>query len=243
MRTDECLAVLVLAVVLPFLWRWLKRWGDREAARQEESVRKAGDWRAWAGTGCGPPPAPPDATLDEPVPFGYKTNWLAIRCEDPEQVLEAIGLPNRVRANWATGLANAERTGVFVSPPLEGFVLVVNGEQLEDWNVGIWERLRDNFSEVQLYESHRVSSYYCWEKYENGRLIRGCCYVEDRVEEDVGPLTPEEQAVMLARPCFPDEESVLDIAAAWGVDPRFERTAYPPSTGWLCTWRQEEEVL
>ena len=28
-------------------------------------------------------------------------------------------------------------------------------------------------------------------------------------------------------------ENVMDIAAAWGVDPRFEKE-YPPSVGWLC---------
>ena len=33
----------------------------------------------------------------------------------------------------------------------------------------------------------------------------------------------------------PGEEDVLNIAAAWGVDPRFEKTTYPPSAGWLCT--------
>ena len=33
---------------------------------------------------------------------------------------------------------------------------------------------------------------------------------------------------------FPGEEDVLDIAAAWGVDPKFQKEAYPPSVGWVC---------
>ena len=35
----------------------------------------------------------------------------------------------------------------------------------------------------------------------------------------------------------PTEEDVLDLAAAWGVDPRMEAAAYPPSAGWICTVR------
>lgn len=35
----------------------------------------------------------------------------------------------------------------------------------------------------------------------------------------------------------PTEEDVLDLAAAWGVDPRMEAAAYPPSVGWICTVR------
>ena len=34
---------------------------------------------------------------------------------------------------------------------------------------------------------------------------------------------------------FPGEEDVLDLAAAWGIDPRFTPGAYPPGTGWVCT--------
>ena len=33
----------------------------------------------------------------------------------------------------------------------------------------------------------------------------------------------------------------MDIAASWGVDPRFERT-YSPSVGWLCRlsgWKED----
>ena len=33
---------------------------------------------------------------------------------------------------------------------------------------------------------------------------------------------------------FADEENVLDIAAAWGIDPRFSEKQYPESMGWVC---------
>lgn len=40
---------------------------------------------------------------DGPEPFGYKTGWLAIRCQDPRRVLEALGGTDVRPANWKTG--------------------------------------------------------------------------------------------------------------------------------------------
>ena len=64
---------------------------------------------------------------DGPVPFGYKTCWTAVRCEDPERVIAALKPRSRQAANWSTGLAAAyaEPSVVFVSPCLDGFVLVI----------------------------------------------------------------------------------------------------------------------
>ena len=82
----------------------------------------------------------------------------------------------------------------------------------------------------------------------NGETVRKYAYeaeAEDTVFADIGPLTPEELALGFDRfpqaeqaeggENVPGEEDVLNIAAAWGVDPRFEKTTYPPSAGWLCT--------
>ena len=33
---------------------------------------------------------------------------------------------------------------------------------------------------------------------------------------------------------FPDEEKVLEIAAAWGIDTFFEKEEYPPAVGMVC---------
>lgn len=177
---------------------------------------------------------------DRPVPFGYKTSWAAVRCEDPERVIAALRPRSRRPANWSTGLAAvyAEPSGVFVSPCLDGFVLVIGRHPP-------FARIeRDQFSEIQTFNSHRVSSCYGWEKYVAGECVRLYAY-EDSYVEEAGSLTPEELALGFDRFSkagqaedggdAPDEEDVLHIAAAWGVDPRFEKTDYPPSAGWLCT--------
>lgn len=76
-----------------------------------------------------------------------------------------------------------------------------------------------------------------------GRCVRAYCYEDGAVTWDEGPLTPEEQALGLAdgeaAERAPGEEDVLDVAAAWGIDPRFERKIYPPASGWVCNERKE----
>ena len=185
---------------------------------------------------------------DGPLPFGYKTAWLAVRCEEPEWVIAALRPRTRQPANWTTGLAAAygDRADVFVSPALDGFVLVVGLESPKLPDGFPW-----NFFEVQFFGSHRVADYFHWRRWLNGLCVREFCWDGGEVETETGDPTPEELALgfdQFPHPGgnwsddqrFPDEESLLDIAAAWGVDPRFEKTAYPPSTGWLCTLEEED---
>ena len=66
------------------------------------------------------------STPDAPRPFGYKTGWLAVRTTDSAAVRRALGLKDPVIANWESGLELAGASGkVFVTPVLDGFVLVI----------------------------------------------------------------------------------------------------------------------
>ena len=179
---------------------------------------------------------------DRPEPFGYKMSWLAIRCGDPERVIAALRPKTRQPANWKTGVQAAYgRQGCFVSPCLDGFVLVIG--ILSD-DPGDWRELTAQFPEVQSFIAHRTIDYYAWKKVVDGRCVREYCYMNVEAEVDVGPLTPEEKTLGFDRfphkgqedgERLPNEEDVLDIAAAWGVDPGFQKKTYPPSVGWICT--------
>ena len=230
--------VFMLLAVLIVLGRWLKGWGQRMAERRAErdapdpAVERALEQEQLVL----------DDTPDGPVPFGYKTSWAAVKCGSPDEAINALQLSGR-RAGWTTGLAAAMRgQGVFVSPCLDGYVLVI-GQELR-------QVPPEAFAEVQQFASHRGSDYYSWALYRDGRKLREFAYESDRVMVDDGPLTSEEQALgfdALPRKYegpesaersdmrLPDEEDVLNIAAAWGIDPRFENQTYPPSVGWLCT--------
>lgn len=183
---------------------------------------------------------------DGPVPFGYKTAWLAVQCGDPRQVAGAMHCRQLTPASWQTGLARCAQSGggLFFSPALDGFVLVIGADlfSLAHRRKAL-EALAGQFPEVQYFASHRVSASCCWARYKAGRCVRAYCYEDGAVTWDEGPLTPEEQALGLAdgEPAerAPGEEDVLDVAAAWSIDPRFERKIYPPAAGWVCNERKE----
>ena len=116
--------VFMLLAILIVLGRWLKGWGQRMAARRAErdapdpAVERALEREQLVL----------DDTPDGPVPFGYKTSWAAVKCGSPDEVINALQLSGR-RAGWTTGLAAAMRgQGSFVSPCLDGYVLVVGQE-------------------------------------------------------------------------------------------------------------------
>lgn len=187
------------------------------------------------------------AEPDGPLPFGYKTAWLAVRCGDPRQVADALHGQCWKNANWRSGLLWSVETGgyLFLSPLLDGFALMIGQDlfALAERRDEL-EELAGQFSEVQYFASYRTASCYCWARYVDGVCVRAYRVEDSEVLWDTGPLTPEELALGFDRfPCagredscemFPDEEDVLDIAAAWGIDPRFEKKKYPPSVGWVC---------
>ena len=183
------------------------------------------------------------AVPDTPQLFGYKNSWLAIRSDSPEKVMAALELEPVAKANWATGLPYAgEGKLVYVSPCLDGFVLVVGYWEWTE-NRAKLDRIAKEFDEVQAFATHRVSETHAWMLYRNHQPVRGYFYADGQVEWEIGDLTPEELALGFdAFPHqgqddsddFPDEEKVLEIADAWGIDTFFEKEEYPPAVGMVC---------
>ena len=254
----------ILFIVLRFAWpvvlilviRWVTRRirsggrvaPDWKAEKQPEQPQKEPDFHGPVYTvryeEVKEPPV--SAQPDLPRPFGYKTGWLAVKCADPQQLIAALDGLNVKLANWESGLDAAGENGrVFISPRLDGYVLAV-GLLQPDNDRSLLDCLGREFEEVQYFASHRVPDYYAWTKYEQGRLVRDYCWCGEQgsVLRDVGALTGQEIALGFGRfplrgresacEAYPGEEDVLNLAAAWGVDPRFEHAAYGPSTGWLC---------
>lgn len=240
------LATLLVLLLRKLFWclRWL--WCYYHGRELPENIsflpRQSG--RVFLGHLRPAPEAPVELSTepDAPAAFGYNMSWLAVRCGDPERVLAALGPANCRCANWQTGIQAAyARQGCFVSPCLDGFVLVVGVLSSPAYDP---RKLAAQFPELQGFLSHRDIHHYAWEKYVNGHCVRKYYYANVEAESDSGPLTPEELSLGFDRfprqgqaagsGSLPTEEDVLDIAAAWGVDPRFTGRTDPPSTGWLC---------
>ncbi len=187
------------------------------------------------------------AVPDKPVPFGYKNSWLCIKAGSPEEVIEKMGLKNPRVSGWNDGVYG-KHGGVFVSPVLDGYVLVVGWEgDILDTNPARLDELAKKFSELQFFSTHRVSDYHVWVKYVGGEMIRGYgfCGGNGEVFLNKGAIAPEETELGLVNfpqdseadweSCdLPDEQNVLDVAAAWGIDTLFHKKTYPESTGSVC---------
>lgn len=192
----------------------------------------------------------PQVVPDKPVPFGYKNSWLCIRANSPEEVIEKIGLKNPRVSNWNDGVYG-DHGGVFVSPVLDGYVLVIGWDgDILDTNPARLDELAKKFLELQFFSTHRVSEYHVWAKYVGGEMIRGYGYCGDigEVLLNRGEVTDEEAELGLANLLpdndadwdshdFADEQNVLDIAAVWGIDTLFRGKQYPESTGFNCEVR------
>ncbi|MBM7564731.1 hypothetical protein [Paenibacillus sacheonensis] len=183
---------------------------------------------------------------DMPRPFGYKTQWFAVRTTDTRVVADALRLGQLRRANWRTGMAGAEAGYYYVSPPVQGWTLVVNpympdlGGSEERGPIQVLEQLSLAFGEACYFASHRIIGYYAWIKAQQGAIVRGYAYIGERGETilDQGGLSPAEREANLAfaesdaeDPSLPDEEDVLVMARKWTVDPTFDSNGSEAGTG------------
>ena len=188
-----------------------------------------------------------DTTPDMPQPFGREMCWLCIKSDSPEQVISALGIGSGFisPANWQSGIY-CRHFMTFVSPVVNGYVLVADYDILGFHSTP--EQDMENllsklvaFDEVQYFVSRRAYELYLWVKCSGGELVRGFGWngIEGRIIMNCGELTPEEKQLGFGSPEestgeFPNEESVLNIAAAWGVDPIFKSGSCKPGVGYLC---------
>lgn len=202
-----------------------------------------------------------DTTPDRPISFGWKIYWLAFPCDDLDQACSALARADRrfaksefVPANWASGFdrifSSILRKEVFVTPPVNGWTLVVNWPVPNPENVegfkSVLEPLSAEFGRAAAFGSHRVVSLVAWALAEDGELKR-CFYQADfETYVDFGEKPPEEVALNLLTPGeleqvedagddeydrVAGESEVIQLAAAWTVDPTALEQEHDLTTG------------
>lgn len=191
---------------------------------------------------------PVDRTPDEPLGFGYRMSWLAVRSSDTVRVGAAVGLTHPTRAGWRTGLgaiygATLGETHVYVTPPVDGWTFVVGlalphplGRQFADKCTPFLLELASQFSEVQYFATYPTVDYFAWARFAGGRLQRAFAIGEEGVVWNRGAITAEERTLGLklfelrgvrdqrgdaggAILLHPTEAHVLRLADFWSVDP------------------------
>jgi hypothetical protein len=178
-------------------------------------------WPWWRRLEAASPPSAPtqvqeampsfQQTPDKPQSFGYKVSWFALKASDPAKVVDALELAGAIPANWSSGLAAAypyadshrSDPWLFVSPPVNGWVLAVNfwlpypvtvGAQLDigrKFDV-LFSRLMKRFDDVQFFGSYRVVGFVAWARALYGKPLRIFALADGEVLANVGEQTPEE---------------------------------------------------
>ncbi len=185
-----------------------------------------------------------DTIEDKPISFGYKCMWFAIKTTEQEKVAQLLGLKKTTRSNWKNGLESAYNNAVFITPPVDGWILAVgwglpqaDSKETLEKTIDLANTLSRQFGEAQFFCTHRVTEYHCWLKSVNGKSERLYSYLGEQGENIVisGSPTKAERKYNLVNTLsdeaksddyfgrddlvYPDEELVMEIAGAWSINP------------------------
>ena len=215
---------LVLGVGVLFAWLVSRHAGRCKNAKVKEPQEVS----------CGPSPSSNYRSLliDQPC------RWMAIRTRNLRAVQEALGLNNATPCSWTEGLTRANDRGLFVSPPVNGWVLVI-GPRLPDPSEDVDAsfrlllRLSRELGEVQFFSVNRVVGHHAWARFENGRAIRGYAWAGETLWNQGFQTWAERKLGLKCLDYFEgtrlhfaeleqiraNAERIMLLAAIWSVDP------------------------
>jgi hypothetical protein len=185
---------------------------------------------------------------DAPSAFGCRMAWLAIRCDEPESVIDALALEGAAPCNWNSGIGavyddwlGASR--VFVSPPVDGWTFVAGLSLPHPLGTGFVDKctpmlvdLGGRFDEIQYFFSYPPIDYYAWARVRDGRLVRAFAVSDEGIIWTKGRASKEERALGLKLfelrgvrerkgdaggelILHPTEDHVMRLASRWSIDP------------------------
>ena len=165
--------------------------------------------------------------------------WVAIRSTNPQAVQAALGLHNPTPCSWMDGMARVSDEKLFISPPVNGWVLVVGSllpEPSEDVDAcfRFLQRLSRELGEVQFFSVNRAVGHHAWARFECGRALRGYAWAGETIWNQ-GHKTWAERKLALR--CYDycegdgrshfaqlersraNADKVLLLASIWSLDP------------------------
>ena len=202
-----------------------------------------------------------DRVPDQPVSFGFKMSWIAVRSDEPRAVAEALGLDALEPANWRTGIGTVYddalgESRIYVTPPVEGWTFVIGlslpppvGSRFVDKCQPLLGGLSERFGEAQYYMSYPLIDFYGWVRASGGRVVRAFAIGDEGLIWNQGRTTREERALGLklfemrgvARRqgdagaeliLYPTEDHVMRLARSWSLDPTgLAEQTSPPGLG------------
>jgi hypothetical protein len=171
--------------------------------------------------------------------FDNPCRWLVIKSANVPAVQTALGLDNPIQCSWDEGFAKLSEHDLFISPPVQGWILVV-GSGLPDPFDEIDEcykfvlRLSREFGHVQFFAANRIVNHHAWVRAEGSRVIRAYAWAGETLWNQGGPSPAESD---LNVHCFDygeepetftlsgqdtyttNADKVMFLAARWSFDP------------------------
>ncbi|WP_182869337.1 hypothetical protein [Stieleria mannarensis] len=163
-----------------------------------------------------------------------------MRSTTPVDVAEFIGLSHPQDCNWSSGVSFAYDGGLFVTPSVDGWVLIC-GRDLPPFSESALAQVEtrlslfsERFAEAQVFATHRVVEYHVWARARDGVMTRGFGYVgesgvtlfdqgfDDKEASlgfefiDMNDVPTEEE---LDAADWPSEEAVMEVARVWSICP------------------------
>ncbi len=189
-----------------------------------------------------------DDAPDQPCAFGPDMAWIALKTENCDAVVEAIGLLDPVASNWSSGIGTVYdrslgENRLFVSPPVNGWIFVIgsslphpHGRTFIDKCTPLLLHLSQAFPEVQYFASYPELDLFAWAKGGAGRLVRAFGVSDEGVVWVRGRTTREERQLGLKLfelrgvrgrrgdaggelLMHPTQEHVMRLAGQWSVNP------------------------
>lgn len=180
-----------------------------------------------------------DKELVVPFLFDRPTKWMAIKSSHLSRVQKALGLRNAAPCSWAEGFGRVAETRLFLSPPVQGWVIVVGAGLPEpgddiDKLFHFLRGIAQEIGAVHYFYADRVFHHHAWIRMENEDVVRAYAWADETLWNQ-GDLTGAER--FLEVKCFEygeaplpypfstresvaaNCEKVLQLAARWSIDP------------------------
>jgi len=203
----------------------------------------------------------------EPIAFGYKCSWLAIKTNDAQRVIDSLNLKDVKKSDWSNGIKAAYRGcgEVYVTQPIDGWVIVIGnsipdaGDSMyPDKITPVMNKLSLEFSEVQYFSTHRVVEYHAWAKVINGHVIRAYAYIGEQglTIWNKGEPTKEEKELNFnffnekvpeannntywerKDLRYPNEQDVIKLAKKWINNEIFQTNIISEKNGTIGTFNE-----
>ncbi len=203
-----------------------------------------------------------EARPDVPCPFGPDMAWIAVRCGEPLEVAQLLGLVELKPSNWNCGIGTVYdltlgHGRVFVSPPHDGWVFAIGaslplpqGDGFIDKYSGLHQGLADRFRDVQTFAAFPDLDLYAWARASGGKIDRSFAISDTGVIISRGKPTREEKALGLKLYelrgvrgrrgdaggellMHPTIEHVMRLAGSWSLNPTLLTGGASASHGYI----------